>query len=67
MAAKEQNSVRKERLPFVRGEKVRYKPTGEIYEFGYWGREGHAIVYEPGEMNMQDALAIRPSNLEKID
>ena len=45
------------------------KTTGKRVEFGYMGATGFAIVYEPGERNMQDSYAIRPDKLiyEELD
>ncbi len=55
-----QNTLEKR---FVAGEKVIL--DGKTYDFGYWGQEGHAIIYEEGECNMQDSLAVDPSELRK--
>lgn len=40
----------------------------ELVEFGYLGKTGCAIVYEPGDSGggMQSAWGIDPDNLEKI-
>ncbi len=37
--------------------------TGKEVEFGYMGQTGLAIVYSPGERNMQDSYGIDPSKL----
>ncbi len=39
------------------------KGTPELYDFGYYGAEGHVIVYIHGEMNGQDSYAIEPKYL----
>jgi len=44
-------------VKFVAGQTVRHIPSGTVYEFGYIGGTGMAIVYAPGERNMQDSVA----------
>lgn len=51
---------------FVPGEKVVYLPDGRVYDFGYYGQKGKAVIYEEGECNMQDSYAVDLSKLEKI-
>ena len=46
---------------FKEGLKVRY--NGRTYDFGYFGETGKAIIYEEGERNMQDSIAV---NLEEL-
>ena len=48
---------------FSRYEKVVLLPEGKVYDFGYIGQTGKAIIYEEGECNMQDAIAV---NLEEL-
>jgi hypothetical protein len=40
------------------GDKVFFEGDNRIYDFRYIGQEGHAIIYEEGECNMQDAYAV---------
>lgn len=47
-----------------RGDKVRDKKTGKVYDFGYIGSTGKVVCYEEGECNMQDAIAIPLEDLE---
>lgn len=56
----------KSQIDFARGDKVLYLPDGRVYDFGYIGQKGHAIIYGQGECNMQDASAVDPSKLVKI-
>lgn len=37
---------------------------GKVYDFGYVGRTGKLILYEEGERNMQDAVAVDPAGVE---
>ena len=39
---------------------------GKVYEFGYISQTGHAVIYEPGECNMQDSLAVMPRELRLV-
>lgn len=65
----------------MRFEKIEYHlnrlKEGTIYwdkedkksvEFGYLGKTGYAIVYEPGDSGggMQSSWAVDPANLEEI-
>lgn len=50
-----------------RGDKVRDKKTGKVYDFGYIGYSGHAICYEEGECNMQDSVAIPFHEIELVE
>lgn len=43
------------------GQKVLFQ--GKIYDFGYYGQTGKAIIYEEGERNMQDSIAVDVSSL----
>jgi hypothetical protein len=56
---------KKQRL-LVPGEKVVYLPEMKVYDFGYMGQTGKAVIYEEGECNMQDAIAVDPANLERL-
>jgi len=48
---------------FKPGEQVIY--MNKLYDFGYVGQTGKAIIYREGE-NMQDSLAVNVNLLEKI-
>ena len=50
---------------FSEGEKVIFIPDGKVYDFGYMGQTGKAIIYEEGERNMQDSFAVKVSDLKK--
>mgnify|MGYP000845448872 FL=1 len=50
---------------FESGEKVIYLPENKVYDFGYYGQTGKAIIYNEGERSMQDSYAVDPSNLAK--
>jgi len=52
---------------FKSGEKVLFVPENKVYDFGYIGQTGKAIIYEEGEYNMQDSSAVDVSNLKKFD
>ncbi len=56
----------KTQIDFASGDKVLYLLDKRVYDFGYMGRTGNAIIYEQGECNMQDASAVDPSKLVKI-
>lgn len=43
---------------FGYGEPVVVVETGENFDFGYISGTGKAVVYSPGERNMQDSVAI---------
>jgi hypothetical protein len=47
------------------GDKVLYK--GEVYDFGYIGGTGKAILYYEGERNMQDSFAVPISEISKVE
>lgn len=51
---------------FVPGEKVVFIPENKLYDFGYIGRTGKAVIYEEGEMNMQDSVAVDIGLLRKL-
>ena len=52
---------------FVLGEKVVLMPEGKKYDFGYLSaRRGYAIIYEPGERNMQDSIVVPLNDLRKF-
>lgn len=57
---------KKRQTDFVPGDKVMYLPDRRIYDFGYIGQTGLAVIYEEGECNMQDATAVDPSKLVKL-
>lgn len=44
------------KIIYERGDKVQYE--GKFYDFGYYGQTGLAIIYEEGECNMQDSIAV---------
>jgi len=39
------------------------KTLSEVREFGYIGATGRVILYEEGERNMQDAIAVNPEKV----
>lgn len=49
-----------------KGEKVIFLPEGKVYDFGYIGSTGKAIIYEEGERNLQDAFAVDVNQLVKL-
>lgn len=49
---------------FIRGEKVVW--GGHVYDYGYKGQTGKAIIYNEGECNMQDAHAVEFHELKKF-
>jgi hypothetical protein len=53
----------KHEIEFKRGDKVIYLPEDKVYDFGYIGKEGNAIIYKEGCANMQDSYAV---DLDKI-
>ena len=55
-----------DKFDFERGDKVLFLPDRRVYDFGYWGQIGKAIIYNEGECNLQDAIAVNPSDLIKI-
>ena len=52
---------------FTPGQKVVFVPENKIYDFGYIGVTGKAIIYEEGECNMQDSVAVDLKNLKRHD
>lgn len=50
---------------FKSGEKVVFIPDGKVYDFGYLGATGKAIIYNEGERNMQDGCAVDLAQLKK--
>jgi hypothetical protein len=56
----------KTQIDFASGDKVLYLPDRRVYDFGYISQTGHAVIYEQGECNMQDASAVDPSKLVKL-
>jgi NTP pyrophosphatase (non-canonical NTP hydrolase) len=50
---------------FKKGERVVYIPENKVYDFGYLGRTGKAIIYEEGKHNMQDSYAVDIKKLNK--
>ena len=57
---------KKRQTDFAYGEKVVYLPDRKIYNFGYISQTGHAVIYEEGECNMQDAIAVDAAKLAKL-
>ena len=51
---------------FESGEKV-ILLDGRTYDFGYIGDSGKAVIYEVGEMNMQDSIAVDRGLLKKLE
>jgi hypothetical protein len=49
---------------YKRGQKVIYIPENKVYDFGYVGGTGKAIIYEEGEQNMQDSYAVELEELK---
>jgi hypothetical protein len=56
-----------EKVTFVSGEKVIFTPRNEIYDFGYIGQTGKAIIYIEGERNMQDSYAVDLGLLKRLE
>lgn len=56
----------KELRDFAHGDKVLYLLDRRIYDFGYIGQTGLAVIYKEGECNMQDAFGVELSKLVKI-
>jgi len=52
---------------FVSGEKVLFVPDKKIYDFGYIGQTGKAVIYEEGARNMQDSIAVDLGLLKKVE
>jgi hypothetical protein len=57
---------RRQITDFVSGDKVLYLFDRRIYDFGYIGGTGLAVIYKEGECNMQDAIAVDLSRLVKL-
>lgn len=51
---------------FVSGDKVLFVPENKVYDFGYLCSTGKAIIYEQGENNMQDSMAVDLKNLKQM-
>lgn len=51
---------------FKPGDKVLFNRDKRIYDFGYIGATGKAIIYEEGERNMQDSSAVELNELTKV-
>lgn len=49
---------------FKQGEKVIFLPENKVYDFGYIGATGMAIIYEEGESNIQDSFVVSLNNLK---
>ncbi len=56
----------REKFNFAYGDKVVYIKDGRTYDFGYIGQTGKAVIYEEGERNMQDAVAVEVGLLRKL-
>jgi len=54
-------------VEFRRGEKVVLVPESKVYDFGYIGATGKAIIYEEGECNMQDSIAVELKDLKRYE
>ena len=46
------------------GDKVIYKV--KVYDFGYMGHTGMAILYKEGERNIQDSFAVDLEDIEPL-
>lgn len=44
--------------------KVRHK--GTVYDYGYVSQTGRLVLYEEGERSMQDAVSVRPEEVERV-
>ncbi len=51
---------------FESGDKVVFIPEKKVYDFGYMGMTGKAIIYKEGERNMQDSYAVELNQLMKL-
>jgi len=51
-------------MKYKDGDKVLY--NGKKYDFGYISQEGYVILYEEGERNMQDSIAVPLSKCKKV-
>lgn len=52
---------------FISGDKVIYIPENKVYDFGYMGQTGKAVIYNQGEGNMQDSYAVKLEDLKFAD
>ncbi|MDD5192016.1 MAG: hypothetical protein PHH54_06625 [Candidatus Nanoarchaeia archaeon] len=59
-------SENRKRNNFVPGEKVVYIPENKVYDFGYISDTGKAVIYEQGEINMQDSSAVDVGLLKRL-
>jgi hypothetical protein len=51
---------------FESGDKVLFIPEKKVYDFGYIGVTGKAIIYEEGERSMQDSYVVELNQLIKL-
>lgn len=49
---------------YKEGDKVFFR--GKVYDFGYIGATGRAIIYEEGERNMQDMWSVDLNELSPV-
>lgn len=49
------------------GQKIVFIPDGKIYDFGYIGGTGMAVIYEEGECNIQDSCATDFKNIKPLE
>ena len=49
---------------FERGQRVVFIPENKVYDYGYLGATGMAIIYIQGARNMQDSFAVDFKNLK---
>lgn len=50
---------------FSEGDKVIFIPENKVYDFGYKGATGKAIIYDEGERNMQDSFVVDFKDIRK--
>ena len=50
-------------MKFKEGDKVIFE--GDTYDFGYISQTGRAVIYEEGERNMQDSIAVELKDCKK--
>jgi hypothetical protein len=49
-------------MTYDEGEKVIHR--GKVYDFGYYSQtDGYVVIYEEGECNMQDSIAVPESEI----
>jgi len=48
-------------------DKVIYVPENKVYDFGYISETGRAVIYEEGDTNMEDSIAVNVHDLIKTD